>query len=141
MVELNILEALGGYIINPLPDIKEEDSEDYYVYPDLAEETPFPIMDIQEIKRQAMQDAFRIFETLYENNKFLLYVGDSGDGVDITTPNLDQSFDEYMFNINQTIMNLEETDQILSAIINGFNESEISIMDYLYPNFEEDIPD
>lgn len=132
MTNSDITDSLGNYIINPLPDIEDEDSGDYYVHPDLSEEVFFGTMDIQEIKRQSMIDAMEMFEAIYNNNNFLIGLGDSRD-----TGQLDYVF--YTSLIEGALQNLDELEQIIQAIVYGNNETEISILDYLYTDFKTDI--
>lgn len=131
MDEYNITYALGNYVINPLPDVKEEDSEYYSNLEDFDEITPYKLLTIQEIRRQAALDAIGIFDVLYKNDKFLILPGDS-DGSAAT------GYSEYINFIETSITDLDDLEVRLSSIINGYLTDE-SVLSYAYVEFENDI--
>jgi hypothetical protein len=131
MNEYNITYALGNYVINPLPDIKEEDSEYYSAVDDFESITPYKLLTIQEIKKQAALDAMRIFDIMYKNDKFLLLTGDS-DGSSLTY------YSEYIDLIETHTQDLDNLEIKLMSIINGYISDETPL-DYTYIEFENDI--
>jgi|688.fasta_scaffold486966_1 hypothetical protein len=131
MDEYNITYALGNYVINPLPDVKEEGGEYYSALDDFEEITPYKLLTIQEIKKQAALDAMRIFDIMYKNNKFLILPGDS-DGSAIL------GYSEYIELIENNIIDLDNLEVKLMSIINGYITDETPL-DYTYIEFENDI--
>lgn len=129
MDEYNITYALGNYVVNPLPDVKEEDNEYYYNLDDFDEITPYKLLTIQEIKKQAALDAIRMFDVMYKNNNFLILPDDVGEkGL----------YYQYINSIEISLDNLEQLEIRLMSIINGYLTDE-SILDYAYIEFENDI--
>lgn len=131
MDETEISYALGNFVINPLPDVKEEDSEYYSALDDFQEITPYKLLTIQEIKKQAALDAMRIFDTMYKNNKFLLLPGDSDGSSSLV-------YEEYIQLIENNIIDLDNLEVKLMSIINGYITDETPL-DYAYIEFENDI--
>jgi hypothetical protein len=130
MDEYNITYALGNYVINPLPDIKEEDSEYYSAVDDFESITPYKLLTIQEIKKQAALDAMRIFDIMYKKNKFLILPDDSG------TPSA--IYFDYISLIKTHTDDLDNLEIKLMSIINGYISDETPL-DYTYIEFENDI--
>ncbi len=98
---------------------------------DFEEITPYKLLTIQEIKKQAALDAMRIFDIMYKNNKFLILPGDS-DGSAIL------GYSEYIELIENNIIDLDNLEVKLMSIINGYITDETPL-DYTYIEFENDI--
>lgn len=131
MDEYNITYALGNYVINPLPDVKDESTGYYTPLDEIGEIVPYKFMTIEEVKRQAMVDAMRIFDDLYKNNNFLILPDDNG------YP--DAMYFEYNNLVETAFETLEGLELIFSSIINGTNLAEIVASDYLYTEFSTDV--
>lgn len=131
MDEYNITYALGNYVVNPLPDVKEEDSEYYYNLDDFDEITPYKLLTIQEIKKQAALDAIRMFDTMYNDDKFLILPGDS----DGSAKNM---YYDYIQFIETGIQDLDDLEVRLNSIVGEYITDE-SILNYTYTEFENDL--
>ena len=129
MDETEISYSLGNFVINPLPDVKEEDSEYYSSLDDFESINPYKLLTIQEIKKQAALDALAIFDIIYKNDKFLILPDDVGEkGL----------YYQYINSIEINLDNLEQLETRLMSIINGYLVDE-SILDYVYTEFKNDI--
>lgn len=124
--------ALGNYIINPLPDTLDEDTAEYYPFPDLDDFIPYKFMKIDEVKKQATIDAIRLFDDLYKKNKFLILPSDS-DG------SAESGYFEYINLIKVALDDLEEIEDRLTALMNGDDNTDASVLDYIYTEFKTDI--
>ena len=132
MENREITFALGNYIVNPLPDIKEDDENEYYPFEDLDEFIPYKFMTIDEVKKQATIDALKIFDDLYNKNNFLILPGDS-DG------SAETGYFEFTNILENAIEDLEELEDRLTALMNGDDTTGVMVSEYVYTKFKTDI--
>lgn len=127
MDEQSVLYALGNYVISPLPDVKEDNSPYFTTYEEIDAVIPYKIMTINEARQQAKLNALRIFKSIYDNDLFLITSDDAGTA--------EGGYSDYTSAIDQSLLDLEEMESQLNAIIQG-NAPEESMIDYLYTEFE-----
>lgn len=132
MENREITFALGNYIVNPLPDIKEDGENEYYPFEDLDEFIPYKFMTIDEVKKQATIDALKIFDDLYNKNNFLIQPGDSDGTAEL-------GYFEFTNILQNAIDDLEELEDRLTALINGDDTTGVTVSDYVYTEFKKDI--
>lgn len=127
MDEESVLYALGNYVISPLPDVKEENSPYFTTFEEIDSVIPYKIMTINEARQQAKLNALRIFKRIYDNDLFLITPDDSGGA--------EGNYSDYISAMDQSLLDLEEMESQLNAIIQGYAPEE-SMVDYLYTEFE-----
>lgn len=132
MVDREVTFALGNYIVNPLPDIKEDDATEYYPLPDLDDFIPYKFMTIDEVKKQASIDAIKLFDDLYKKNNFLILPSDSDNSAEM-------GYFEFINILKIATDELEELEDRLTALINGDDTTDASVLDYVYTEFKTDI--